>query len=327
MPTTTSQAAHALTAALIALVVSVLLTRLVLGFVRKWQLGQQVREDGPASHKAKQGTPSLGGAAILGATVIAALACGGWGAQVAYPLGLALLYALVGLADDVVKMRGGSSRGLPARYRIVLEILFAAGFVWLIGPQLTARPMWGFSGWGSVGPYGLLWGALGVFTIVGAANACNFADGVDGLAATLTAICAAVMAVACAVAAPSLVWPAVALAGAAAGFLWFNSNPAKIFMGDVGSLGMGALMGGIAVAAGLELFFALAAVVFVTEVVSVILQVLYFRSTGGKRLFRMTPIHHAFELRGWKEPQVVARFALVGLVAGGLALGAFLGRY
>ena len=115
-----------------------------------------------------------------------------------------------------------------------------------------------------------------------------------------------------------------ALAGAAAGFLWFNANPAKIFMGDVGSDGMGALLGGIAVISGKEWLLALAGVVFVIEVVTVILQVAYFRKTGGKRLFRMTPIHHAFELRGWTEPQIVARFALVGLLAGGIALAAFL---
>ena len=321
-----AEVANAVAVALGALVLSVLLTRLVLDVVRRRQLGQQVREDGPASHRVKQGTPSLGGIAILGAAVIATcVASGSLGERTAYVLGLALLYALIGLADDVSKMIGGTSRGIPARYRIVLEIVIAGLFAWLVGPPAaTGFAAWGFSGLAGAGWGNLLWGALAVFTVVGAANAFNFADGVDGLAATLTAICGAVVAVACAFVAPSLVWPAVALAGAAAGFLWFNSNPAKIFMGDVGSLGMGALLGGVAVAAGLELFFALAALVFVVEVLSVILQVLYFRRTGGKRLFRMTPIHHAFELRGWKEPQVVARFALVAVVAGGLALVTFL---
>jgi phospho-N-acetylmuramoyl-pentapeptide-transferase len=313
-------------AALLALVLSVLLTRVVLALVRKWQLGQQVREDGPASHQVKQGTPSLGGIAILAATAIAMdVVRGGLGGYAARLLGLAALFALLGLADDLSKLLAGNTRGIPARYRIVLEILFAVGFVELYpwsGPVHL-----GFTGLVASGSRSPLLAALGVFTIVGSANAVNFTDGVDGLAATVTVVCAVVMALACAFC--GQVWlsfPLVALAGAAGGFLYFNSNPAKIFMGDVGSLGIGALLGAIAVASGLELFFALAGVVFVVEVVSVILQVAYFRRTGGKRLFRMTPIHHAFELRGWSEPQIVARFALVGLVAGGAALAAFLCR-
>ncbi len=312
--------------ALSALLLSVLLTRLVLEVVRRRALGQQVRADGPATHQVKQGTPSLGGLAILAAAAVAAqVSAGVFWTRIAQVLGLAVLFALIGLADDLAKLRRGSTRGLPARYRIVLELVLAALFAWWIHPPPAT--VWGFSGLAAAGGAGLLaWGALAVFTIVGAANALNFTDGVDGLAATLTALCATVLAVglACSSAGHALVPAAVALAGAAAGFLWFNSHPAKIFMGDVGSLGMGALLGGLAVAAGLELFFALAALVFVIEVVSVILQVIYFRSTGGKRLFRMTPIHHAFELRGWKEPQLVARFALVGLLAGGLALAALL---
>lgn len=314
----------AMLTALGALVLSVLLTRLVLEVVRRRALGQQVREDGPATHQVKQGTPSLGGVAILAAAAVAAqVSAGVFWMRVAQVLGLAVVFALIGLADDLAKLRGGSTRGIPARYRIVLEIVLAALFAWWIHPPPAT--VWGFGGLAAAGGAGLVaWGALAVFTIVGAANAFNFTDGVDGLAATLTAICATVLAVGLACAGPALVPAAVALAGAAAGFLWFNSHPAKIFMGDVGSLGMGALLGGLAVAAGLELFFALAAVVFVAEVISVILQVVYFRSTGGRRLFRMTPIHHAFELRGWQEPQLVARFALVGLAAGSLALVALI---
>lgn len=312
--------------ALGALVLSLLLTRLVLEIVRRRALGQQVRTDGPATHQVKQGTPALGGLAILAAAVVAAqVSADLFWMRVAQVLALAVLFALIGLADDLAKLRGGSTRGIPARYRIVLEMLLAALFAWWIHPPPATA--WGFGALAAAGGVRLLaWGALAVFTIVGAANALNFTDGVDGLAATLTTICATVLAVGlvCSPAGPALLPAAVALAGAAAGFLWFNSHPAKIFMGDVGSLGMGALLGGLAVAAGLELFFALAALVFVVEVVSVILQVIYFRITGGKRLFRMTPIHHAFELRGWKEPQVVARFALVGLAAGGLALVALL---
>jgi len=323
-------AALSLTAGL-ALVLSVLLTRLVLSVVRRRQLGQQVREDGPESHRKKQGTPSLGGLAILGAVVAATVVGISWvqvrldryNAQVWYVLGMAGAFGLLGLFDDLAKMRDGSTRGIPARYRILLQIAIALVFLRLMPHRVEATPFqlsqWGFSEllntsawWG-----GLAWTVLGALVVVGSANAVNFTDGVDGLAATAVAVCALCLAVVF-----QVPWgvPAVALAGAAAGFLWFNAHPAKIFMGDVGSLGMGAMLGGIAVATDRQWLFALCAVVFVVEVLSVMLQVVWFRCTGGKRLFRMTPIHHAFELRGWSEPQVVARFGLIGLLAGCVAL-------
>jgi phospho-N-acetylmuramoyl-pentapeptide-transferase len=170
-----------------------------------------------------------------------------------------------------------------------------------------------------------LWVLLAGFVVVGAANAVNITDGVDALAATTTGICALGLAVGCFFhGMGDRTVLASATAGAAFGFLWFNAYPAKIFMGDVGSLGLGAVLGAIAVSAGLEWFFGFAALVFVVETLSVILQVACFRMTR-KRLFRMTPIHHAFELRGWSEPQVVARFALIAAVATSLGLTLMLG--
>lgn len=320
------QVPRLLIAGLIALVCSVLLTRLILSLGRRRHLGQQVRDDGPGSHLSKQGTPSLGGLGMLGAVLIAvALVLApldGWSPRLSLLLALAVVFALLGLADDLAKMRAGSSRGVKARYRIVVEFLVALSFVLWIGVPGEVSA-WGFAGLaGSLHGYGqALWIILAALVVVGSANAVNFTDGVDGLAATLVSICAVALGVACLLAAQwQLAGIAAAVAGAAAGFLWFNAYPAKIFMGDVGSLGLGALLGGIAVASGREWFFAIVAVVFVVEVLSVILQVVWFRGTGGRRLFRMTPIHHAFELRGWSEPQVVARFSLVGLLAAGLAL-------
>lgn len=321
-----------LTAGLIALVLSVLLTRFLLSLVRRKHLGQQVRDDGPESHRDKQGTPSLGGVAILGAVVIAAILtlgpAGGWSPGLSLLLAMAVVFGLLGLADDLAKIRAGNSRGVKARYRIVIEFVVALAFVLWIGVPGDASA-WGFAGLGgSLHWYGqALWILLAALVVVGTANAVNFTDGVDGLAATLVSLCAAALGVACLLTAQwQLAGIAAALAGAAAGFLWLNAYPAKIFMGDVGSLGLGALLGGIAVASGLEWFFALVAVVFIAEVLSVILQVVWFRCTGGRRLFGMTPIHHSFELRGWSEPQVVARFSLVGLLAAGLALF-LLGRF
>jgi phospho-N-acetylmuramoyl-pentapeptide-transferase len=318
---------------LAALVASVLLTRVVLSIARRRELRQQEREDGPATHLTKQGTPSLGGLALVPAIVLAAAAVllphygpERFGASPALlVLAVGALFALLGLADDWAKVRGGDSRGVKARWRILIEIGLAAGFVCLLRVP-AGDSSWGFGALVSgLGPYGdLLWRALGVFVVVGAANAVNFTDGVDGLAATTVAIWGGVLALALLFTGnPAYAALAAAITGGAAGFLWFNSNKAKIFMGDVGSLGLGALMGALAVITDLQWFLALSGVVFIVEVLSVVLQVTYFRATKGKRLFRMTPIHHAFELRGWSEPQLVARFAIIGLAAGGLALMLF----
>ena len=327
-----------LLALVLALPLSVLLTRLVLSQARRRQVCQNVRDDGPQTHLVKQGTPSGGGVAILVATVVATLVAGavhppGWLQQprLLLVLGLGLAYGAVGLVDDLSKLRGGNTRGLKARYRLAVEIVLAVAFAVGVGLLLpysgvnaggTAGAGWGFGGLtGSASPLlHVVWVALGALVVVAAGNAVNLTDGVDGLAATLVALCAAALGLGCAWAGQAdLALLAWAISGAAAGFLWFNAHPAKLFMGDVGALGLGGLLGGLAVAAGLEGFFALVAVVFIADTLSVIVQVAWFKRTG-RRVFRMTPIHHAFELKGWSEPQVVARFALLGLLAAALAL-------
>jgi len=299
-----------------ALLASGSLTAVNLAVSRRLNWQAPVREDAPSRHQAKQGTPSAGGigviAVVLAAGAVMARSTGSGKWQVVAVVWLVAVFAALGFVDDYLKSRHGSTLGIRARYRLSAETVVALGFVWLAVGLMPASQssVLGFSGL----PMAVRI-ILGVLVVVGSANAVNLTDGLDGLAGGLVAICAAGLAVVCLiVGAGHLAVLCAVTAGAAAGFLWLNCHPAQIFMGDVGSLGLGALLGGIAVAGGIELIFALIAVVFVGETLSVIIQVIWFRWTG-RRVFAMTPIHHAFELRGWTEPQIVVRFWLVGLVA------------
>ncbi len=308
-----------------ALLASGSLTAINLAVSRRLNWRARVREDAPSRHQRKQGTPSAGGLAIIAVVLTAGMvvvrSTGFFQWQIGAVLWLAAVFAALGFADDYLKLRSSSTLGIRARYRLSVEVVMALGFVWVAVGFMPANQssVLGFAGLPLAAHI-----ILGVLVVVGSANAVNLTDGLDGLAGGLTAICAGGLAVVCLiVGADHLAGLCAVMAGAAAGFLWFNCYPAQIFMGDVGSLGLGALLGGIAVAGGIELVFALIAVVFVAETLSVMIQVIWFRWTG-RRVFAMTPIHHAFELRGWAEPQTVVRFWLVGLGAAlaGIAVAA-----
>ena len=299
-----------------ALLASGGLTAVNLAVSRRLNWRAPVRDDAPSRHQRKEGTPSAGGlaviAVVLAAGAVVARSTGSAQGQVVAVMWLAAAFAALGFVDDYLKARHGSTLGVRARYRLPAEAIVALGFVWLAAGYMSASQssVLGFAGL----PMAVRI-ILGVLVVVGSANAVNLTDGLDGLASGLVAICAGGLAVVCLIIGENqLAALAAVTAGAAAGFLWLNCHPAQIFMGDVGSLGLGALLGGIAVAGGIELILALIAVVFVGEALSVIIQVIWFRWTG-RRVFAMTPIHHAFELRGWAEPQIVIRFWLVGLVA------------
>ncbi len=316
-----SDLAAALTLFVGVLLAAAALTALNVSVARWFNWRATVREDAPSRHQRKQGTPSLGGLSVLAVVVVVGLLivkvdhAGGW--QILGVLWLMVVLAVLGFIDDYVKSRQQATLGIKARYRLTAELLVALGFAWFITgePAIGGSMLLGFSAW--PGPARIILGAL---VIVASANAVNLTDGLDGLAAGLVSECALALAVICwLTGAPQLAMLSVLVAGASAGFLWLNAHPAQIFMGDVGSIGLGALLGGIAVAAGIELVFAVAALVFVVETLTVIIQVLWFRRTG-RRVFAMTPIHHAFELRGWAEPQIVVRFWLVGAVAAGAGI-------
>lgn len=279
---------------------------LLIGWQKKRALGQQVYEDGPKTHAAKQGTPTLGGVAF-----IAAAAAGLIFSRSAADIQLFVLAGgagIIGAIDDCIIVFNRRALGLRARTKLAL--LAALAVVFLAWIQTGTRPL-GFSErWFGetveLAPW--LWWLLSLCAIVGAANAVNLTDGLDGLA-TGTAIAPLFVFSLAALSSVS-----VAVLGACVAFLWFNRHPAQIFMGDAGSLLLGALLAGDAIASGWLLLLPLFGVVFVAEALSVIAQVVSFKLTG-KRIFKMSPLHHHFELSGWSEGRVTSTFVLASIAA------------
>ncbi len=260
-----------------------------VALMRALGVGKQIRQDGPASHLVKAGTPSMGGIAF---TLAAAAVYFGLGADGLRPVfWLALGFGLLGLADDLA---GLSGRPLKAREKLAVQFLLALVFAAYAIRNIHYTP----------------WPALDytlyVLAVVAYANALNFTDGLDGLAASVSAI---------------ILLPFVSLAlaqvfiGALLGFLWHNAPRARVFMGDSGSQLLGALLAGVFIVSGKAWYLPLAAIIPTVEILSVILQVAWFKRSGGRRIFRMTPIHHHFELGGWGEAKVVFRFAVVTALA------------
>ncbi len=280
--------------------------------LRRLHVQQSIREEAPARHQMKAGTPTMGGVLILTATVIATAAV-----LRPLPLGVAVAlivmlgYGLVGALDDLLAIRRGRNLGLRARERLAVQIALAA----LIGLFVARRADLGTAlvlPWVGRWNLGWLYVVFVIVYVVGFANAVNETDGLDGLAGGSVAIAGgAYAAIAVRVGQPEVGILSAALAGACLGFLWFNAHPAAVIMGDVGSNALGAGLAAIAIVTKTELTLLLVGLVFVLEAASVLLQVAYFKSTGGRRLFRMSPLHHHFELSGWTETQTVTRMWLL----------------
>lgn len=284
---------------------------------RTQKSGTVIRDQGPAHHKAKAKIESTGGRAFLITFAVvgfpAALLL--YDAKAILGVAAGLLSGLIGLADDILKVTRKDSSGLKARYKLPLQILVgllvASATDYLLEETGTAVPF--LSSNVELGAYKLI---LGLFTYLLIVNAVNFTDGIDGLASSTVFIAAFFLGTALWLTGKSSAAVPVILMGTCAGFLPINWNPAKLFMGDAGSLCLGGALAATAVAAGLELPLMLIGLVFLIEAGSVILQVVYFRLTGGKRIFLMTPYHHALELRGFKEPKIVIVFSVIGFLAG-----------
>ena len=326
--------------ALTALLVSLLLGPWFIRRLVRQQVGQPIRKLGPESHFAKAGTPTMGGALILFSIVFATLLWADLSNRYVWVVLLVTLaFGLIGWVDDYKKLILQDSEGLKARWKYLAQSLaglVAAWFLWSTAdvPAATELILPFFKGVAI--PLGVFYIVTTYFMIVGFSNAVNLTDGLDGLAIMPSVFVAAALGIFAYVAGNSvfsdyLALPSIpgagelaifcgALAGAGLGFLWFNTYPAQIFMGDIGALAVGAALGVIAVIVRQELVFILMAGVFVMETVSVILQVVSFKLTG-KRIFRMAPIHHHFELKGWPEPRVIVRFWIISviLVLAGLA--------
>lgn len=331
---------RAILSVMTALMLSLLLGPWMIKRLQLMQIGQAVRDDGPASHLSKSGTPTMGGALILASIFVSVLL---WGDLSSHYIWVTLfvtgVFGAVGWVDDYRKVVEKNSRGLPARWKYFWQSvggLSAVIFLYVSAETPAETQL--------IVPFfkdialnlGLFYIVLSYFVIVGASNAVNLTDGLDGLAIMPTVLVAAALGViAYAVGntefseylhipyvegTGELVVFCAAIGGAGLGFLWFNTYPAQVFMGDIGSLALGAALGVMAVIVRHEIVFFIMSGVFVMETVSVILQVGSFKLTG-RRVFRMAPIHHHFELKGWPEPRVIVRFWIITvmLVAFGLA--------
>ena len=316
-----------------ALFVSFIFGPMIIRMLQRLRVGQQIRAVGPESHYIKQGTPTMGGALIVVAVVLSTILWGDLNNRyLLIALATTLLFSIIGGLDDLLKIKNGSSRGLGAKQKFFLQSLVGlsiAAFIYMgvQSPVETQLIVPFFKGVIiDLGPWFIL---LAYLTIVGTSNAVNLTDGLDGLAimpAVLIAGALSVFAYASSHAgfaaylaiphmplAGELVVFSAALVGAGLGFLWFNTYPAQVFMGDLGSLALGSAIGLIAVLVRQEIVLVIMGGLFVVETVSVIIQVMSYRITG-QRIFRMAPLHHHFELHGWPEPRIIVRFWIITLI-------------
>lgn len=323
---------RAILATLTALAIGLWMGPIVIRKLQEKQIGQSVRDDGPQSHLSKAGTPTMGGTLILLGIAVSTLL---WGDLTNHYVWVVLLVTMatgaVGFVDDYRKVVQKNSRGLPARWKMIWQsvIALAAAFYLYSNAQSPAETTLIVPFFKDVAiELGFFYIVLTYFVIVGSSNAVNLTDGLDGLAILPTVMVGGALGI-CAYLvgnvkfAEYLFLPYLegvgevtifcgALVGAGIGFLWYNTYPAQVFMGDVGSLALGAALGVLAVMVRQEILLFIMGGIFVAETVSVILQVASFKLTG-KRIFRMAPLHHHFELKGWPEPRVIVRFWIITL--------------
>jgi len=327
---------RAVLACLTALAISLILGPYVIRKLTAYKIGQSVRDDGPKSHLTKAGTPTMGGALILLSIGITTLLWGDLENRFLWVVLLTTLaFGAIGWIDDYRKVVHRNPKGLSARAKLFWQSVFGLGaavyLAWMAQtiPALNELivPFFKFVAY-PLGAVGFI--VLTYFVIVGTSNAVNLTDGLDGLAIMPTVMVAGALGIFAYVAgnavfAKYLSLPYIAgageltvfcgaMVGAGLGFLWFNAYPAEVFMGDVGALALGAALGVISVIVRQEIVLFIMGGVFVAETLSVMLQVIYFKLTGGKRIFRMAPLHHHYELEGWKESQVVVRFWIITMM-------------
>ena len=291
---------------LISFGISALLGPVVIPFLKKLKMGQTERVEGVQSHLKKAGTPTMGGVMFLVSTVITALFYVKDYPKIIPVLFLTLGFGLIGFLDDYLKVVLRRSDGLLAWQKLILQVVVTGIFTFYI--LLTMRiPFWS----GHYLDLGWLAVPLLFFAVIGTVNGVNFTDGVDGLASSVTLIVAVFFTVV-SIGLKSGIEPfTCAVVGGLMGFLLYNVYPAKVFMGDTGSLALGGFVAGCAYMMQMPLFILIVGLIYLVEVLSVMIQVTYFKATHGKRIFRMTPIHHHFELGGWSETRVVAVFSII----------------
>lgn len=325
-------------ASLTAFLICVLLGPWVIRKLSKMQIGQYIREDGPQNHVKKAGTPTMGGILIIFSLIVSTLL---WSNLTNYYIWIVLIittgYAIIGFVDDYLMQVKKKNKGLSVRIKLLMQVILAivAGVLIYLHPDFNTRVTIPF--FKNISPdLGWVYIIFGVFVIVGTSNAVNLTDGLDGLAIGPVIIVSVTYMVFSYVSghvkiadylqinyvsgSGELAIFCGSLAGAGIGFLWFNTYPAQIFMGDVGSLSLGGSLGMVAVITKQEILLVLVGGLFVVEALSVIFQVGFFKMTNGRRIFRMAPLHHHFELKGWPEPKVIVRFWIIAIALALIAM-------
>lgn len=296
----------------------------LIPFLHKLKFGQSIRDCGPASHQKKSGTPTMGGIMILAGLTISVLALLPLNSSIIIALVLTLGHALIGFLDDYIKVVMKRNLGLTTKQKLLCQFILAGAYVYYAETHINNTTLW-FPGINITADFGMLFYAVVFFLLVGTTNAVNLTDGLDGLASFVTLpVTLAYAAIAYGQGQMDLAGFAMALCGGCMGFLLFNRHPAKVFMGDTGSLAIGGGIAALALLTKTEVLLAILGGVYVMEALSVIIQVSYFKYTHGKRVFRMTPIHHHFELGGWKETKVVTNFTVVSCILCAIGYGLWL---
>ena len=314
-------------AIIIAFAVSAILCPVVIPFLHKLKFGQQVREDGPQAHLKKQGTPTMGGLVFLTAVVITSLLYIREYPRIIPVLFMTVGFGVIGFLDDYIKIVMKRSEGLNPVQKLIGQFIITGIFVYYLvcSGEVGTSMLVPFTGGFEHGLYlnlGFLFIPFVFFVVLGTDNGVNFTDGLDGLCTSVTILVATFLTI-ISIGENSGISPITgAVVGSLLGFLLFNVYPAKVFMGDTGSLALGGFVSASAFMMQIPLFIPIIGLIYLVEVLSVIMQVSYFKATHGKRIFRMAPIHHHFELGGWSETRVVAVFSIVTAL---LCLVAYLG--
>ena len=314
-------------AIIIAFAISAVLCPIVIPFLHRLKFGQQVREDGPQTHLKKAGTPTMGGLIILSGIVITSVFYIPEYPKIIPVLFVTVGFGIIGFLDDYIKIVMKRSEGLNPKQKMAGQILITAIFTYYlmnsgdVGTRILVPFTGGFDG-GIWLDLGYLYIPFVFVVMLGTDNGVNFTDGLDGLCTSVTILVATFLTI-IALGEGSGISPITgAVVGSLLGFLLFNVYPAKVFMGDTGSLALGGFVAASALMMQMPLFILIIGFIYLIEVLSVIIQVTYFKKTGGKRIFKMAPIHHHFELCGWSETRVVAVFSIVTAI---LCLVAYLG--
>ena len=314
-------------AIIIAFAGSAILCPVVIPFLHKLKFGQQVREDGPQAHLKKQGTPTMGGLVFLTAVVITSLLYIREYPRIIPVLFMTVGFGVIGFLDDYIKIVMKRSEGLNPVQKLIGQFIITGIFVYYLvcSDEVGTSMLVPFTGGFEHGIYldlGFLFIPFVFFVVLGTDNGVNFTDGLDGLCTSVTILVATFLTI-ISIGENSGISPITgAVVGSLLGFLLFNVYPAKVFMGDTGSLALGGFVASSAFMMQIPLFIPIIGLIYLVEVLSVIMQVSYFKATHGKRIFRMAPIHHHFELGGWSETRVVAVFSIVTAL---LCLVAYLG--